>query len=36
MRYFVAGVLCALRAEALVDNINENGKNEQQIWPRDR
>ena len=29
MRYFVAGVLCALRAEVLVDNIDENGNNEQ-------
>ena len=36
MRYFVAGVLCALRAEVLVDNIDENGNNEQLIWPRDR
>ena len=36
MRYFVAGVLCALRAEVLVDSTDENGNNEQQIWPMDR
>ena len=36
MRYFVAGVLFVLRAEGLVDNTDESGNNEQQIWPRDR